>query len=371
MTDVNNVNGAITPGNTDIFSFRINYNESVEGTASTPSLYNGNISQTIWRTINDNVKRSYSYEYDQIDRLISATGREGNTLNTTTDFNLDSVVYDKNGNIETLKRYGDDPNSAFPLVWDDLTYVYNGNQLLGVGEAGSFDEGFRGNGIFQTSYTYDVNGNMISDAYKGITSITYNHLDLPEVISIYNGTQTLTISYVYDATGVKLSKSHIDEGNTITLYAGGFVYSGQGAATDLQFISQPEGYIIPVSTTNGSPTTGYDKGNNTIIFSSYDYVFQFTDNLGNVRLSYSDNNKDGVINPSTDIIEESNYYPFGLKHLGYNDDIIGGNDVAQAWKFGGKEYNQELGLDWYDVSARNYDPALGRWMNIDPLAELM
>ena len=29
----------------------------------------------------------------------------------------------------------------------------------------------------------------------------------------------------------------------------------------------------------------------------------------------------------------------------------------------------ELGLDWYDVTARNYDPALGRWMNVDPLAE--
>ncbi|CAA0177882.1 hypothetical protein TMP248_150084 [Tenacibaculum maritimum] len=28
-------------------------------------------------------------------------------------------------------------------------------------------------------------------------------------------------------------------------------------------------------------------------------------------------------------------------------------------------------MDWYDVSARNYDPALGRWMNLDPLAEKM
>ncbi len=35
------------------------------------------------------------------------------------------------------------------------------------------------------------------------------------------------------------------------------------------------------------------------------------------------------------------------------------------------EYQDELGLNWYDITARNYDPALGRWMNLDPLAEQM
>nr|WP_299223977.1 RHS repeat-associated core domain-containing protein [uncultured Psychroserpens sp.] len=46
-------------------------------------------------------------------------------------------------------------------------------------------------------------------------------------------------------------------------------------------------------------------------------------------------------------------------------------NVALNWKFGGKEYQEEMDLSWYDITARNYDPALGRWMNLDPLAEQM
>ena len=33
------------------------------------------------------------------------------------------------------------------------------------------------------------------------------------------------------------------------------------------------------------------------------------------------------------------------------------------------EWQPELELDLYDFGARNYDPALGRWTNVDPLAE--
>ncbi|MCJ7932438.1 MAG: hypothetical protein MUW56_02070 [Chryseobacterium sp.] len=38
------------------------------------------------------------------------------------------------------------------------------------------------------------------------------------------------------------------------------------------------------------------------------YIYQYKDCLGNVRLSYFKNGS------SAEALEESNYYPFGLKH---------------------------------------------------------
>ena len=63
-----------------------------------------------------------------------------------------------------------------------------------------------------------------------------------------------------------------------------------------------------------------------------------------------------------------NYYPFGMQHRGYNSTITG---RKHNYGFGGKEEQNELGLGWIDITARNYDPAIGRWMNLDPLAEEM
>ncbi|MEO0556459.1 MAG: RHS repeat-associated core domain-containing protein [Bacteroidota bacterium] len=228
---------------------------------------------------------------------------------------------------------------------DNLVYDYDsGNKLTNVTDTNASDTyGFKDVNGGGTEYQYDANGNMISDANKGITGITYNHLNLPTQMTLNSG----NIQYIYDATGAKLKKT-VSTTGVETLYAGGYIYEGN----TLQFFPQPEGYV---SVENGN----------------YEYVYNYVDHLGNVRLSYTDANGDGDIT-TNEIVKESNYYPFGLTHKGYNNNVSSlGNSVAKKYMFGGKEYQDELDLGWYDVSARNYDPALGRWMNLDPLAETM
>ncbi|WP_298547118.1 DUF6443 domain-containing protein [uncultured Aquimarina sp.] len=349
-----------TTDNGDLFGFAINYNTTIEN-LGTVALYNGNISETSWKTANDNIKRAYGYQYDALNRILAGTSSDGR-------YNLSNVSYDKNGNIETLQRTGaivtnpDQSRSSDFGMMDNLTYTYNeGNKLRTVNDQVTMPFGFsKRTTATGDDYVYDQNGNMTIDHNKGINGITYNHLNLPSAVVVDNADHTGNISYIYNATGAKLKKI-VTEGSSLitTEYAGNFIYeNGQ-----LKFFNHAEGYIEP----NGE--------------GEFDYVYQYKDHLGNIRLSFSDKDKDGKIdvlrnNADADgdndyaheILQEKNYYPFGLQHKGYNSTITG---RKHNYGFGGKEEQDELGLEWIDITARNYDPAIGRWMNLDPLAEKM
>ncbi|MCD0467673.1 DUF6443 domain-containing protein [Flavobacterium sp. ENC] len=337
----------------DLFAFELKYNDIAD---VSKKLFNGNISQTRWASDNmDKTIRNYMYTYDALNRLKSATDNAGL-------FNEDNIQYDKNGNILKLKRKGAIvamPSIAVPAnygLMDDLTYTYDsGNKLLKVADAAATDQyGFKDDAVNTAAdtaddYTYDANGNMLTDANKGLTTnIVYNHLNLPTKIIFPTG----NITYLYNAAGQKVQKIVVETSpaNTITTeYLNGFQYKKMNSGTtELQFFPIQEGYVA-----NNSGTLSY--------------VFQYKDHLGNVRLSYAKNPSSGLI----DIIEENNYYPFGLEHQGYNNTpkFTYGNTIAEQYKYNGKELQDEMGLGWYDYQARNYDPAIGRWMNIDPLAE--
>ncbi len=198
---------------------------------------------------------------------------------------------------------------------------------------------------------------MTKDKNKDIINIEYNHLNLPKKVEF--ATQSMTgkyIEYVYDATGVKLEK-RVQEENlsslSYTYYQGAYIYekSTFSSPLTLKFISQPEGYIEPDN-----------QG-------GFDYIYQYKDHLGNIRLSYKDSDGNGSIDSNTEIVEENNYYPFGLKHKGYNNVVSGSEYKYET--FNGKEIEESLGLNVYEMDWRQYDASIGRFNIIDPYAEFM
>ncbi|WP_019037735.1 DUF6443 domain-containing protein [Psychroflexus tropicus] len=516
-----------------LFAFGINYNDP---TQPGNELYNGNISETHWRTQSESqIKRMYSYEYDALNRITNA-----NSWNT--NYNLVNVGYDKNGNITGLSRTGEITTNSFGTI-DNLTYTYmpGTNQLKTVVDNSGQPEGFNQKFTGSEAYTYDGNGNMTKDENKDITKIEYNHLNLPAriVFESINGNGRF-IEYIYDANGFKIEKNIVNqESNDImswnvinsTQYAGNFIYNRQqGFNTDsgsqLQFFNHSEGYVEQKSFGFNDPPIEemQDLNENSNLTNTnnggFDYIYQYKDHLGNIRLSYKnvdseeeiltevfyddfesasgwdgsgaswgwsvnefdssftyegnfsaridphdhwekvahsnewiqinnkqatdyiisgwvflenvsfnkaqffllmkeegetgyntefdyvetfnrgswvkmekrisvpsnivelnfriDNDRAGSVwfdnlkiervdNSFLQIVEEKNYYPFGLEHKGYNNVSL----AEHPYGFNGKEEQNELGLEWLDFGARNYDASLGRWMNLDPLAEMM
>ncbi|MGG5578831.1 hypothetical protein ACPDHL_16060, partial [Myroides sp. C15-4] len=56
-----------------------------------------------------------------------------------------------------------------------------------------------------------------------------------------------------------------------------------------------------------------------------------------VRVSYSDANKNNKIDVG-EIVEENNYYPFGLAHKGYNEK---NNTIAKNYKYQYNDYGEK------------------------------
>ncbi|WP_378187392.1 DUF6443 domain-containing protein [Aquimarina sp. W85] len=344
LTGINDANSL----GSKLFGFGINYNTTETNLGAT-ALYNGNISETLWQTASDQTQRAYGYQYDPLNRITAAKSSSGN-------YDLSNLTYDSMGNIKTLDRTGHINTDATLFgKMDSLNYRYDtGNKLLAVTDNRNKAFGFKDGSNTGDDYAYDPNGNMISDANKGITKITYNHLNLPDTVTVNSTTHTGNITYIYDATGAKLKKISTDGSSFTTEYAGNYIYENG----ELKFFNQPEGYIEP-STVSG-----------------YDYIYQYKDHLGNIRLSYLDKNADGDIDlipgsAAHEIREEKHYYPFGMQQqLGVDHPSSAINGTQNKYQtYIGKELNKNLGYNMLEMDWRHYDPAIGRFVAIDAMAE--
>ena len=221
-------------------------------------------------------------------------------------------------------------NSNQTTAIDNLTFTYQGNQLMRTDDTGinsttvgSMD--FKNGTNTGDDYAYDANCNLIKDFNKNITDIQYNVLTLPSKITLGDGN---SVSYTYAADGRKLQTVHkIDGTTTTTDYVGNMIYE------------------------NGTlKRTLVDGG----YYENDEYYFYIQDHLGNNRV---------VAKQDGSVAQTNDYYPFGMEFASNT------NGTVQPYKYNGKELDTKGGLNLYDYGARHYDPVLGRFMTVDPMAE--
>ncbi len=378
------VNATEALGAKDLMAYSLYY-YTYEGSRpySSDKKYDGSINQMVWKTQLDTTKRAYNFRYDDRNQMTEAYFHDLVSRTDLAPYKL-NLSFSSTGNITNLKR-----NDRQGIAIDNLSlgitgmqlnnpYAWiRGNQVSQINDNADKEKGFIDGNLTFTDYEYDQNGNMVIDHNKGMT-FSYNHVNLIDQVTFGDGT---SLKYTYNASGQKLSKTYIQNGNsTTTDYLGGFQYrNGQ-----LQFFHTPEGYFEVNEDPAGllassSLVTGATTAASSALTGTY--VYQFKDHLGNIRLSYSDRDGDGVVDITrggmdidgdgdyhNEILQAQDYDALGYE-LEYEPDHPNSliNGIAEhQYKLQGKEYQPEGDLALYDFGSRMYDPTIGRWWSTDP-----
>jgi len=286
---------------THYFGMELAYDKQTSiapGAGYTQAAFNGNITGLVWKSAGDGVGRKYDFSYDNVNRLLAASyldNHSGGWDSSAMSYSVYNLGYDANGNILSMSQKGFKIGAPTGLI-DQLIYSYQptSNKLLQVADShndetsqlGDFHyKGTKPSFNYSTGqgfdYSYDANGNLTTDNNKSIDKISYNYLNLPELVHM-NGKGN--IRYTYDATGAKLQKVTTDSLAgmlTTTLYEGGFQYQRRSplgsadVATDtLQFMGHEEGRARWAFHRYQNGQTGY----------GWEYDFYEKDHLGNTRV---------------------------------------------------------------------------------------
>jgi RHS repeat-associated protein len=400
MTEINKDQMALPDLGGKLFSYKIKYNqkEGIDNPDPTQfagknvkAKYNGNIAEVDWRAIEtlganpSLTPKRYGYAYDNLNRLTA--GYYQNPNNPYSKENTESLAYDLNGNITNLYRTSvlESPSNTANVI-DNLQYIYAGgdNKLTSINDNSQNPTGYEGGG---STIDYDLNGSMVAMPDKGISSIKYNFLNLPNNLNLSkNGSENLTINTKYRADGTKLAKENTTtiagfSGYTTTRkttdYLDGFQYlkteniGGGGSSEMLMASSLSQKAMQPLAFSLDEKRVPPPAKTPDLQFfptseGFYDYVkdqyiYQYKDHLGNNRISFGRDSGGNL-----EIVDANDYYPFGMNHLKSGNAFFGQSSYKN-YKYNGKEL-QESGM--YDYGARFYMPDLGRWGVIDPLAEM-
>ncbi len=172
----------------------------------------------------------------------------------------------------------------------------------------------------------------------------------PWAVSASAASSTLA-SYTWMADGAKYASARAD--------GSGYVYKGA-----LVFERNAAGKLSldAALTTDGRITA--QKEASTGAITGYTVHHHITDHLGSVR---------AVVDVAGNILETSDFLPYGTRWSqtgGSSSATI--TDATSRWRYSGKEEQAAAlnpALPLIDYGARMYDPAIARWMSVDPLAE--
>ncbi|GEN71598.1 cell wall-associated protein [Chryseobacterium lathyri] len=380
-----------------LFAFKAKYN-SKDGIENPDSVlfsgknviprYNGNIAEIDWRSIEtlgaypSLTPKRYGYVYDKLDRLTAGYYQNPNNPNSIE--NTESLTYDLNGNITNLYRtsvmeYG----NTTPTVIDDLVYTNVGNQAVKIKDNKANSTGYEG--AAGGPIVYDANGNIKVMLDKQITNISYNHLNLPDVMNIGSDQITTQISTKYRADGVKLRKEFVkttigfsgtETTTQVTDYLDGFQYfkstssstggnGDPGSSESFSRAMEPQAYSLDLfdamdSSAKIPDLQFFPTAEGFYDYTKNQYIYNYSDHLGNVRVSFARNSAGAL-----EIVDSNDYYPFGMNHLKTGNAYFGAGSYKN-YKFGKKEL-QETGF--YDFGSRMYMNDGVRWMSPDPLSE--
>lgn len=345
----------------DVFGLQLLYDQTDANLGNT-AYYNGKVSAVKWMSKDgsgtSSYERAFRYYYDALNRDTAAIYAERTTASTgafttTHGWDEDRISYDQNGNILSLYRNSATQGAGTHTGIDNLAYTYsstNPNQLLSVtdGTGASYTgAGFRNLTGGTGNYTYDGNGNLTSDPYKGFAGISHNVLNRTERI-YFSSSANRYIDYSYNMDGTLLRKRQYDNvGGTATLqattdYIDGFVYLNG----TLQYFAMPEGRVL-----NNGGTLSRE--------------YTIADQQGNVRVTFDNTGTGGTAK----VRQENSYYAFGLIMPG-STVATPTNDNKNLYN-GGSEWQNDFGNlpDYYQTFYRSYDAALGRFTGVDPSAE--
>jgi RHS repeat-associated protein len=320
-TKTYNIQGQLTrkqakAGNDNIFDLQMKYHDATKAAKS----YAGNIAELTWQHENLTTN-TYAYTYDKLKRLTSSLHYVGTGVIPIAAFIEQGITYDRNGNILTLKRYGETG------LDNDLAYSYNGNKLINL------------TGVTADTYTYDANGSMTHDGRRGF-DVEYNLIDLP--FRFYeNGFCKATYTYLADGAKLGVETDSIIPGASefAQRYTKGFDYLGSFVYSSEQRVRTFE-------------STSFAGGRIQKTNSTYEINYYITDHLGSTRV---------VVSSGGTVAGTNDYYPFGKLWESANTQA-----PTTRYLFSGKEKQTTGGINYMDFGSRMYDDFLGRWFTHDP-----